>query len=181
LVLGLLHCFWKIKCTDKRRYDELNGLIRKLYEGNASGKIPDKHFERMLGEYDSEQTALESKIAELETEIEDYTADSLRADGFMELVKRYTEFDTLTVPMLNEFIEKIVVHEADKSSGQRIQQIDIYLNFIGNFTVPGEYDEYPPEERVAMDEKRARLDKKNAYENERRRKKREELPAVKIA
>jgi DNA invertase Pin-like site-specific DNA recombinase len=156
----------------KRRNGELNGLIRKLYEGNVGGKIPDKHFGRMLAEYDEEQAATEARTEELQAAIDDYKADSVRADKFMELTSRYTEFDELTVPMLNEFVEKIVVHEADRSSGKRTQKVDIYLNFIGNFTVPDEYDEYTPEERAAMDAERARLDKKNACENERRRRKR---------
>ena len=60
----------------------------------------------------------------------------MRADRFLELVKRYTDFSELTTPMLNEFIEKVVVHEADKSTGDRVQKVDIYLNFIGAFTVP---------------------------------------------
>jgi DNA invertase Pin-like site-specific DNA recombinase len=156
----------------RRRGGELDGLIRKLYEGNATGKIPDKHFERMLAEYDAEQTLVETRIRELERAIDDFNADSIRADKFMELAARYTDFEELTVTMLNEFIEKIIVHEADKSSGKRIQKVDIYMNFIGNFVVPCDYDEYTPEERAAIDAERARLDKKNDYENARRRKKR---------
>jgi DNA invertase Pin-like site-specific DNA recombinase len=156
----------------RRRHSELNGLIRKLYEGNAEGKIPDKHFERMLTEYDTEQTMLEARIKELQAAIDGYDADSIRADRFIELVGRYTDFDTLTVPMLNEFVERIIVHEADRTSGRRVQRVDIFLNFIGDFTVPDDYDEYTKEERATMDAERARLDKKNSYENARRRKKR---------
>ena len=122
-----------------KRHDELNGLIKKLYEGNASGKIPDKHFERMLAEYDEEQTSLEEKIAELQHEIDSFNEKKLRADNFMELVKRYTEFNELTPQMLNEFIEKVIIHEKVKDElGAKQQQIDIYLNFVGNFTLPEE-------------------------------------------
>ena len=48
----------------------------------------------------------------------------------------YTSFDEMTTPMLNEFIEKVVVHEADKSTGDRWQKVDIYFNFIGCFVPP---------------------------------------------
>jgi DNA invertase Pin-like site-specific DNA recombinase/DNA-binding FrmR family transcriptional regulator len=163
----------------KRRNGELNGLVRKLYEGNASGKIPDRHFERMLAEYDEEQTATEARMKELQSAIDDYNADSVRADKFLELALRYTEFDELTVPMLNEFVEKIIVHQADRSGGKRVQKVDIYLNFIGSFTVPEEYDEYPPEERAAMDARRARLDRRNANERARLKRKRAEREAAK--
>ena len=38
--------------------------------------------------------------------------------------------------MIHEFVDKIVVHEADKSTGDRIQQIDIYLKYVGKLDVP---------------------------------------------
>lgn len=120
----------------KRRHEELDDLVKKLYESFATGKIPEKHFDRLLSGYDNEQTALEAEMQELQTGLDRYGADSVRADRFLELVRRYTDFSELTTPMLNEFIEKVVVHEADKSTGDRVQKVDIYLNFIGAFTVP---------------------------------------------
>lgn len=120
----------------KRRHEELDDLVKKLYESFATGKIPEKHFDRLLSGYDTEQTALETEMQELQTGLDRYGADSVRADRFLELVKRYTDFSELTTPMLNEFIEKVVVHEADKSTGDRVQKIDIHLNFIGAFIVP---------------------------------------------
>lgn len=120
----------------KRRHEELDDLVKKLYESFATGKIPEKHFDRLLSGYDNEQTALEAEMQELQTGLDRYGADSVRADRFLELMKRYTDFSELTTPMLNEFIEKVVVHEADKSTGDRVQKVDIYLNFIGAFTVP---------------------------------------------
>lgn len=120
----------------QRRHKELDGLIKKLYEGNATGKIPDKHFSRLLAEYDEEQTGLEAAIAELQKQIESADADKLKTDRFIELVSRYTDFSELTTPMLHEFIEKVVVHEGEGRGNSRRQRIDIYLNFIGAFEVP---------------------------------------------
>ena len=120
----------------QRRYKELDGLVKKLYEGNATGKIPDKHFTRLLAEYDEEQTGLEAAIAQWQEAIESWNADRLKTDKFIELVSRYTDFSELTTPMLNEFIEKVVVHEGEGRGNSRRQRIDIYLNFIGAFEVP---------------------------------------------
>ena len=64
----------------------------------------------------------------------------------MELAKKYTDFTELTAPILHEFVEKVLVHEADKSSGKREQQVDIYLNYIGQFTPPVDAD---PDETAA--------------------------------
>ena len=161
----------KLLIKSKQRHEELYKLIKKLYESNAGGKISDKHFERLLAEYDMEQGELEQIIEKLQTEIEGYNTDSIKVDSFMELTRRYTDFYELTTPMLNEFIEKIIVHEGDKTSGKRVQKVDIYFNFIGDFIVPDEYDEYSPEERATIEAEQERLNKKNTYENERRRKK----------
>ena len=120
----------------EKRIVELDELIKKLYEGNAIGKIPDKHFNRLLVEYDTEQSALEQEAAGLKEGITAQAEDGMRAQRFVSLVRRYTSFDELTAPMLNEFIEKVVVHEADKSTGDRRQKVDIYFNFIGCFVPP---------------------------------------------
>lgn len=118
------------------RNGELNTLIKKLYEGNATGKIPDKHFERLLAEYDREQTALETEIEDLQEQIDSFNEDSTKADKFIAVVRRYTDFTELTTPMLNEFIEKVVVHEATGGRTDRKQKIDVYFNFIGQVELP---------------------------------------------
>jgi len=111
----------------RRRCDELDTLVKKLYETYALGKLSENHFDRMIGEYDVEQKALEQEIADLQKQIDSYTADSVRADKFIDLVRRYTGFEELTPSMLGEFIEKVVVHEGDKSSGKRIQELEIHI------------------------------------------------------
>ena len=118
------------------RNGELNTLIKKLYEGNATGKIPDKHFERLLAEYDREQTALETEIEDLQAQIDSFNEDSTKADKFIAVVRRYTDFTELTTPMLNEFIEKVVVHEATGGRTDRKQKIDVYFNFVGQVELP---------------------------------------------
>ena len=105
-------CKQKINKAQKR-HKELDGLVKKLYEGNATGKIPDKHFTRLLNEYDEEQNWLETSIAEWQRQIESWNADRLKTDQFIQLVKRYTDFSELTTPMLNEFIKKVIVHEGE--------------------------------------------------------------------
>ena len=91
---------------------------------------------RLLAEYDIEQSALEQEGAELKEGITAQAEDGMKAQRFVSLVWRYTSFDELTTPTLNEFIGKVVVHEADKSTGDRQQKVDIYFNFIGCFVPP---------------------------------------------
>ena len=120
----------------QKRIAELNALIRKIYEDNVSGKLTDKRFELLSTDYEREQAELEASLETMQVELDSFQADGERADRFIEIVKRYTDLSELTPAMINEFVEKIVVHEADKSSGEREQQVDIYLNFIGKLDVP---------------------------------------------
>jgi len=142
---------------NERRIVELDNLFRKVYEDNAVSKLSDERYEQLSGAYEQEQLELKQQNDILQSELEAFNADSVKADRFIEIVKRYTEFGELTNAMLNEFVEKILVHEADKTSGERIQQVEIHFNFIGNFYVPKE--EIPPtaEELVAQEKRLQRL------------------------
>ena len=133
-------------------------LFRKTYEDFAAERLTEKRVEHLSGGYESEQTKLEKLTAELRIELNAFDTDSVRADEFMELVKRYTDFSELTPAMLHEFIEKVIVHEADKSSGVREQRIDIYLNYIGQFDAPEWFaleDDTPQVALTAAEKQRA--------------------------
>ncbi|MDR2043103.1 MAG: DUF4368 domain-containing protein [Clostridium sp.] len=122
----------------KKRFAELDTLVKKLYESNATGKLSDRHFERLMGEYDAEQSALEITMTELQGKIDTWGEDSLKTDRFIELVKRYTDFSELTTPMLNDFIERVTVYEGEGRGASRRVRVDIHLNFIGAFEVPAD-------------------------------------------
>jgi len=165
----------------EKRIGELDELIKKLYEGNATGKIPDKHFNRLLAEYDTEQSALEQEAAELKEGITAQAEDGMRAQRFVSLVRRYTSFDELTAPMLNEFIEKVVVHEADKSTGDRRQKVDIYFNFIGCFVPPNPEVILTAEEEAKAQKALAARNREREQNKLRMRRVREAQRAARIA
>ena len=139
----------------KRRREEIGGLIKKLYEAYATGKIPENHFSELLTSYDNEQKTLDGEIEKLQAKIERYNTDSVRANKFIELVKRHTKFTEFSASLLNEFVEKIIVHEATKVNGVREQEVEIYLNFIGKFDLP-EQEEQPEETPVRKSRKKRR-------------------------
>ena len=146
----------KTLAKNKHRISELDMLYQRVYEDSAIGKLNDDRFEQLSASYEREQAELKTAVAEMEIHLAKYEQDSLKADSFIEIVKRYTEFSTLTNAMLNEFVEKIIVHEADKTGSEREQQVDIHLNFIGHFEIPQE--EAPPltADELAKQEKRKR-------------------------
>ena len=96
------------------------------------------------------------QITELRDRLDRFEAISEKADKFIEIVRKYTDFSELTAPMLNEFVEKVIVNEAKKINGKRTQAVDIYLNFIGKFEVPGhEIDLTSEEEQDPVEKRRA--------------------------
>jgi ssDNA-binding Zn-finger/Zn-ribbon topoisomerase 1 len=149
----------------QRRRDEIGVLIKKLYESYAAENIPEKNFTELLAGYNAEQTALEAEIERLRSEIDTFDADSVRADKFIELAKRYTEFDELSPTLLNNFVERVIVHEADKSSGRRVQEVEILFSFIGKFDLPMGTLELPAEEKKQS--KKPRTDKDREYDRRR--------------
>lgn len=146
----------KLTKSDRRR-EEISGLIKKLYEAYATGKIPENHFSELLTGYDTEQKTLDTEIEKLQAEIDRYNTDSVRADKFIELVKRHTEFTEFSASLLNEFVEKVIVHEATKKDGVREQEVEIHLNFIGRFDLP-ELEEPQAETPVRKSRKKLRRD-----------------------
>ncbi len=121
----------------KRRMMDLDDLIKGLYENYTMGRLPERQFNRLMKEYDTEQEGLEQRIAELEANTERTTSKSAQVDRFVRLVKKYRDFEELTTSMLHDFIDKVVIHEAEGGrTKDRTQQVDIYFNFIGNFVLP---------------------------------------------
>ncbi|MDE5765482.1 MAG: recombinase family protein [Ruminococcus sp.] len=113
----------------EKRISELDKLFKRLYEDNVLGKISDERFEILSAEYEEEQKQLKSTVAELSAFIDTSEQKSSDVTEFIKIVKKYEHITELTPEIMHELIEKIVVHEPDKSSGKRIQQIDIYFRF----------------------------------------------------
>ncbi len=99
---------------EKKRISELDTIIKKLYESFAVGRITGERFDSLLAEYEAEQKALTASVSEMETQMSAFAEDTDRAKQFLELAKKYTDFSELTTPMINEFVEKIIVHAPGK-------------------------------------------------------------------
>ena len=145
----------------QKRARELEKLICKIYEDNALGKLPDARYRALDAQYAKEQDALEIEIAELEKAVTGYEQSQKSAEKFIALIDKYENFDTLTNTMLNEFVEKILVHErARKGSQDTTQEIEIYFNFLGRY-IPPSLQPVPltPEEQEELRKKEERKDR----------------------
>ena len=178
----------------QKRTGELEKLICKIYEDNALGKLSDARYRALDAQYAKEQDALEIEIAELEKAVTGYEQSQKSAEKFIALIDKYENFDTLTNTMLNEFVEKILVHErARKGSQDTTQEIEIHFNFLGRY-IPPSLQPVPltPEEQEELRKKEERKDRlhknylkrkasgaQKRYENKIKAKKKAEMDAKK--
>ena len=147
--------------TAKQRISELEVLLCKIYEDNILGKLSDSRYATLDAQYEKEQKELTAEISTLEKAISDYEKHEKDADRFIALIDKYENFDELTITMLNEFVEKILVHERDrKGSIQTTQEVEIYFNFVGRFVPPKFAEvELTPEELEEIRKREERKDR----------------------
>lgn len=150
----------------EKRYAELDILLKKVYEDNALGRLPDKRYEMLSAGYEKEQAELEQSIKACREQLTQYDEDTDRTEKFLALVHKYTDITELTPVIINEFVDKILVHKAEKIDGERVMEIEIYLNFIGKVELPAQ--ELTEEELAEIKEKQ-RLRERNAMYQRRRR------------
>ena len=151
------------KQRNEKRTDELTRLIRKLYEDNVSGRLSDTIFEQMLRDFEAELSDLTEIVSQDQQELERISRETINAEKFLSLVRKYTDFSELTPAMINEFVEKILVHQAQGKGASRIQEIEIFFNFVGKVDIPHKEVELTEEEKAALAEQERRRAKKAEY------------------
>ncbi|HCU0726114.1 TPA: recombinase family protein [Enterococcus faecalis] len=143
----------------KLRIQELERLMCRIYEDMILEKIPSSRYEILNSQYETEQRALSKEIKDLELVISRYEKETDKIRKFISLISRYENFDELTNSMLNEFVEKIIIHERDRKGSQTSKQkIEIYFNFIGNYESPKE--ELSEEERSKLEEEERKINER---------------------
>ena len=147
----------KIKLTESQnRLQELERLMCRIYEDMILNKIPNNRYEILNNQYETEQLTLSKEIKDLEVVISRYEKETDRARKFISLINRYENFDELTNTMINEFVEKIIIHERDRKGSQTSKQkIEIYFNFIGNYELP--QAELSEEEKQKLEEEERKI------------------------
>ena len=120
----------------KARDRELDSLFEHIYEDNVAGKLTDERFARMSAKYEGEQKELRAKIKALQDDIERTKSKAATADMFISAVRKYTRARKLTPRMLDELVQRIEVHQAEKVDGVWVQRLTIHYNCVGAITLP---------------------------------------------
>ena len=159
----------------KRRVDELDLLIKGLYENQAKGLIPDRQFQKLMAQYDEEQIKVEGRVAELEAPTAEKAPKKVGIERFTSLIRQYRSFEEVTDDMLYALIERIDVHAGTGRGNNREQQIDIYFSFIGSYIPTVDPEEEAARLKSIEDEKNDKIRQAKIRENERRNQHRRDL------
>jgi uncharacterized protein YeeX (DUF496 family) len=115
----------------ERRIAELDSIVQRLYEDFVSNRLTEDRFIKLSQGYEKEQQDLQIQTAELSQQISEQEKQTLDLERFLKQVRKYTQVTELTPTLLNELVERIVIHEPCKADGKRIVDIDVYFNFVG--------------------------------------------------
>ena len=160
----------------EKRSADIDLLIKKVYEDNAMGKLPDRRYEMLSSDYEKEQQELEVSMKEIQKKLMQFEQDTDRTGEFLSLVHKYTDIRELTSAIVNEFVDRVMVHRIENVEGDRVQEIEIFLNYIGKVELPAQ--ELSEEEMAAEEKKRKRRQYRREYQKAYRKKHRPEIRRV---
>lgn len=110
----------------------MDRLFTKMYEDRVAERITEYNFNMLSQKYQAEQMELEAKIKTLKAGLVKEQENTINAQKWIDLIRRFANPTELTAELLNTLIEKIEIHEAVKyESGYREQEVAIYYRFVG--------------------------------------------------
>ena len=116
----------------EKRIGELEKILAKLYEDQALGKISEVRYQAMAPGYEAEQASLQERVSQLREQLAHTQEVQDNVEQFVPLIQKYTDIQELTPHILNELIEKIVVHEKKvEEDGSKSQMVEIHYKFVG--------------------------------------------------
>ena len=160
----------------EKRFADLDLLIKKVYEDNAMGKMTDRRYEMLSSDYEKEQQELEISMQEIREKLMQFEDDTDRTEEFLSLVHKYTDIQELTPAIVNEFVDKVLVHKIEETDGDRVQEIEIFLNYIGKVELSAQ--ELSEEEMAEEEKKRKSRQYRREYMKAYREKHRPEIRRV---
>ena len=118
------------------RDKELDTLCEKVFEEKVLGNLSEERFLKLSGKYEEEQFELKAQIKNMKKIVAEEKKHELNAEGFLKIVRKYSEIEELTLDILHEFIDKIIVHHREEVFGETVQQVEIYYKMIGHIQIP---------------------------------------------
>ncbi len=114
------------KRKNKLKQDLEEGLqnLKKLLKAYTDNVVERSIYEEMQNDYLKEKADIENRIDAIDKEIISIEESKLKKEDKESILKKYTNIDHLTIPIVQEFIDSIVIGKVDDKSGMR----DIIIN-----------------------------------------------------
>jgi len=122
--------------TALAREKEVDVLYEKLFEEKILSNLSEERFQKLSYKYEDEQAELKQKIKHLKKIVAEEKLHEMNADGFLQMVRKYTDIEELTYEILHSFIDKIIVHHRGNLFGEMVQKVEIYYKMIGYVEMP---------------------------------------------
>lgn len=131
----------------EKRIDEIDRLIESLYEDRVLRNVEDSRYQRMMQKYEKEQRELAAEVENAKVELQSADQKTVDLRLLLKTVREITEVKELTSGLVHSLIERIEVHNNDKSNGHCHVKVDIYFSVVGMMDIPDE-----KETRAMMEE-----------------------------
>lgn len=82
------------------------------------------------------KSKLKTQSEQLGQEIASIELEQFSLHQFTAIIRKYVGIGELTPTIVNDFIDRIIVHVPDKSTGKRVQYIQIAFSLIGEIELP---------------------------------------------
>ena len=124
----------------EKRIAEIDKLIEKVFEQNAAGILSNERFSKLLQNYEREQKQLQTEMEKGKASLNDADQKVTDLRLLLRTLREITEIKELTPTLVNTLIERIEVHNNDKSSGHCYVKVDVYFTAVGMVDIPTEQE-----------------------------------------
>lgn len=121
---------------DEKRIKNIDRLIKSLYEDKVLGELEDDRYTTLMAEYEKEQRELIASVAAMRKTLESTEQKAVDLRLLLKTLRELTDVNELTPTIVNSLIDRIEVHNNDKSSGHCYVKVDIYFSAVGMIDIP---------------------------------------------
>ena len=113
------------------RNQEIDSMFMSLYTDKAKGILTEQRFLKLTATLEQEQETNRKRIQELVLVMRRTDEQESDVRTFMQEIRKYATIQELDEAVLNRLISKILVGEVRKLDGQKLQEVKIIYNFVG--------------------------------------------------
>lgn len=111
------------------RNREIDDMFLSLYTDKAKGVLSEQRFMKLTTAMEQEEN--QCRLQELMRMLQQSDAQESEVRTFIREIRQYATIQELDETVLNRLISRILVGEVKKVDGQKVQEVRIVYNFIG--------------------------------------------------